>query len=167
MAGFEVSTEVGQPHELWKLSLDGGGAPEPLIQSQYSVRDAALSPDGRWLAYRSNESGRSEVYVQAFPELGGKQQISTEGGVLPRWSRTGGELFFGSGDHVMVVALSAGDEVLRATRPRELFALDRVGGYDVAPDGRFVMLRAGQGATITIVLNWFEELKAMIREAEE
>jgi hypothetical protein len=109
--------------------------------------------------------------VQTFPDLREKQQVSTEGGEWPRWSRDGRELFFASARRMMAAGVSPGGESLHPTTPQVLFpwADDsrQCGGWDVAPDGRFLMFRRGEGSTITIVLNWFEELKAMSRKAEE
>jgi Tol biopolymer transport system component len=141
---------------------------------------ARFSPDGRWLAYTSNESGRLEVYVQPFPGPGGKWQISTEGGTEPVWNPNGRELFYRDAENkMMAVDVSQSRDSNRAVslsagRPRMLFegpyepSTTNVANYDVSPDGRrFLMLKAveqqGQAATeIHVVLNWFEELKRRV-----
>ena len=131
-----------------------------------------LSPDGRWMAYASEESGRREIYVQAYPGPGGRWQISSDGGNEPLWSASGRELFYRSGDRMMAVDISTVREFL-AGKPRKLFEGSYVraaGGYvraqyDVSPDGqRFLMLKAVEQITapltqIHVVLNWSDELK--------
>jgi hypothetical protein len=122
----------------------------------------------------SNESGREEIYVRRFPGPGGRVQISTEGGTEPLWSRDGRELFYRKGDRMMAVAISTEAE-LAPGKPTLLFegayemgtAFGPVPGtnYDVAPDGRFVMIRRGESAgpaQINVVQNWFEELKRLV-----
>ena len=159
--------------DLMLLPLDGDGTLEPLIQTPFNERGAQLSPDGRWLAYFSDESKRDEVYVRAFPSLEGKTQVSTGGGAEPMWSKRGDELFFRGEGQMMAVRVGPGAP-LSLTVPRKLFA-DRYtskgtqhAGYDVAHDGRFLMVRdtsAGQRAggipqtNFVVVLNWFSELK--------
>ncbi len=164
--------------DIWMLRLDGGpgpvGAearkPQPLIRTPFNEYGAVFSPDGRWLAYSSDESGRQEVYVQPFPGPGRKWQISTEGGggdgIPPRWARNGRELFYRNGDKMMVVEVSATPSGFSAGRPRVLFEGRYENIFDVAPDGqRFLMIQPvepEQPATqINVVLNWFEELKAV------
>ena len=134
-----------------------------------------LSPDGHWIAYASNETGRLEIYVQPFPSLEGKWQISTDGGGHPVWARNGQELFYRNGDKMMVVEVST-QPVWSAGVPETLFEgqfsgnLGGLGGntmYDVAPDGqRFVMIKVSEEqeavGQINIVLNWFEELKRLV-----
>ncbi len=129
-----------------------------------------FSPDGRWLAYVSDESGRDEVYMQPFPGPGGKRQISTEGGREPVWARNGRELFYRQGDELMAVEITL--EPFTAGKPTMLFEgrYDRsyVAGanYDVTPDGqRFVFIKSSAEelavTQLNVVLNWFEELKAV------
>ena len=134
-------------------------------------RAPRLSPDGQWLAYVSNQSGNDRVYVQPFPDGGQVIPISTGAGTEPVWSRDGRELYFRDGDRLMVVEVEAGT-ALTAGRPEVLFEesydVDPLGlglpNYDAAPDGRFLMVTGGAGsrAQITVVLNWFEELKARV-----
>ena len=130
-----------------------------------------VAPDGRWLAYTSNESGRYEVYVQPFPEPGEKFQISTGGGADPVWSRNGRELFYRAGNKMMAVPVQTGTRFV-AGKPAELFegrhetlgaAGVPAGSYDVAADGqRFLMVKAAAArppTQINVVINWFEDLK--------
>ncbi len=154
--------------------LEDESEPEMLLQTPFDEDTGMLSPDDRWLAYVSNESGREEIYVRPFPDPGGKLQISTEGGTEPMWSRDGRELFYRIGDKMMAVAIAT-EPRLAPGSPTLLFeGRYRSGseggnpatGYDVAPDGRFVMIRAEEGAggtqQINVVLNWFEELKRLV-----
>ena len=159
--------------DIGMVRLEGEREPEMLLQSPFDEHTGMLSPDDRWLAYVSNESGRDEVYVTAFPDPGGKLQISTEGGTEPMWSRDGRELFYRIGDKMIAVAIATEPE-LAPGKPTLLFeGRYRSGlstgnpatGYDVAPDGRFVMIRAEESpgpAQINVVLNWFEELKRLV-----
>jgi serine/threonine-protein kinase len=137
------------------------------INERFSEQGARLSPDGRWLAYTSNESSRTEVYVQAFPGAGGKWQISTEGGVEAQWSHDGRELFYRTGDKMMAVTIET-KPTFHASPPRVLFEgrYARIGwpqaNYDVAADGRFLMIRGDEQTLPTkmrAVLNWSEELR--------
>ena len=137
---------------------------------------AAVSPDARWMAYTSQFSGREEIYVERYPGLGNRQQISTGGGRLPLWSRDGRELFFTSLDNrqLFAAAMHAGTTLV-AGRPQVLFELAMFSGlgtrhYDVAPDGRFVIIQKSAtteagvhtAPNVILVLNWFEELKRLM-----
>src|SRR5260370_40990503 len=88
--------------ELWFLPLTGHRKPFPFLQTEFAESYGKLSPDGRWLAYESNETGTPEVYVQAFPGKEGKWQVSAKGGTRCRWSRDGKELFYIAGDNKMM-----------------------------------------------------------------
>ena len=164
--------------ELCVLRLDddsttrSGATPPVFTRTRAADGAPQLSPDGRWMAYASEESGRREIYVQAYPGPGGRWQISSDGGNEPLWSANGRELFYRSGGRMMVVDISTEGESL-AGKPRQLFEGShvRAGGgyvranYDVAPDGqRFLMLKAVEQAPapltqIHVVLNWSEDLK--------
>ncbi|MGH9461028.1 MAG: TolB family protein [Vicinamibacteria bacterium] len=159
--------------DIGMVRLEGEREPEMLLQTPFDEHTGMLSPDDRWLAYVSNESGREEIYLTPFPGPGGKWQISTEGGTEPLWSRDGRELFYRNGDKMMAVAISTEPE-LAPGRPTLLFegryrsgvaGGNPVTNYDVARDGRFVMVRAEEGSgptQINVVLNWFEELKRLV-----
>jgi Tol biopolymer transport system component len=149
------------------LSLGGKGEAQMLLSSAANEDEPALSPDDRWLAYTSDESGRREVFVRPFPGMGARWKISTEGGMSPRWSRSGSELFYRDGHDLMAVAVDD-SKGFTAGRPRALFK-DTIppwlnGGYDVSPDGqRFVTMEIEEeGATrIVMLLDFFEELKRL------
>jgi Tol biopolymer transport system component len=136
----------------------------PFLKTPFIEGGAQFSPDGRWIAYVSNESGRTEVYVQPYPGPGGKWQISAEGGSEPIWNRNGRELFYRSGDRMMAVPVTTG-ETFSSGRPQLLFERryasiqlpQTFAYYDVTPDGqRFLMVKETEqaGTPIEVILNW-------------
>jgi eukaryotic-like serine/threonine-protein kinase len=151
------------------LPLDGEKKPFTVVQTNFDERDGQFSPDGKWIAYQSNESGRVEIYVQAFPGPGRKWgPISTNGGAQARWSRDGKELFYiALDDRLMAVPiqLASDGQAVEVGAPAPLFTT-HVGGalqsismhhYMVSPDGqRFLMnTMTGESASpITLLLNW-------------
>jgi hypothetical protein len=158
--------------DLWALPLEGTRKPFPVVQSRFNEDEGQFSPDGRWIAYRSNESGRDEVYVQAFPGPAGKRQMSTVGGSQPRWRRNGKELFYVAADTRLMsvpVALTPEGQTPSVGVPAPLFRTRLVGvdqpkaQYAVAADGqRFLMNVIADEATIspiTIVQNWTAALR--------
>ncbi len=162
--------------DLFVLPLGGGRTPRPFLQTKFNEVNAQFSPDGRWVAYESDESGRLEVFVRPFPGPGGKWQISTEGGSGPRWLRNGRELCYRNEDKMMVVDVET-KPTFRPGRPRTLFEghylqlFEGCHDYDVAPDGqRFLMIKpdpAESGpAHVKVVLNWFEEVKRRVPGAK-
>ena len=164
--------------DLWALPMTGDRRPFAVVQSVFDEIEGQFSPDGRWLAYASNESGRYQIYVRAFPEPGGKLQISVAGGVQPRWRPDGRELFFVDADGQLTavpIHLAADKRTLEAGAPQALFATRLATGGNIAaagaqalaqylamPDGRFLMNIAAEAVTspITIVLNWQEAIRA-------
>ena len=154
------------------LTLEGERKQESFLRTPFNESTPMFSPDGRWLAYTSNESGRYEVYVQPFPAPGEKVQISSNGGVDPVWARSGRELFFRTGNKMMAVPVQTSGR-FTAGKPSELFEAViyetlEVGGipmgsYDVTADGqRFLMVKAAPArpaTQISVVVNWFEDLK--------
>jgi serine/threonine-protein kinase len=176
-------------YDLMVLSLDdpaistGTGAPSsPLLDSPSDERNAAIAPDGGWMAYESNKSGQFQVYVKPFPNVkDAEHQISRAGGRTPVWAPGGGELFFITGDALMAVRVQLTPE-FRAGNPTALFearslVLDgrqllsnTARTFDVSRDGRFLMLKdsavpADGGAAapgIILVQNWFEELRTLL-----
>jgi len=120
------------------------GKPEIFLQTSADERHGTFSSDGRWLAYTSNESGKYEVYVRAFPDKGGKWQISNAGGAYPMWSRNGQELFFRADDNrIMAVSYAAKADSIVSGKPRVWsdkrladFGTIGISNYDVAPDGK-------------------------------
>ena len=146
---------------------------QPFIRTPFNESAPQFSHDGRLVAYYSDESGRSEIYVQPYPGPGGKWQISTDGGTEPVWNPNGRELFYRSGDKMMAVDIST-QPSFAAGKPHMLFEGSYAPtpltfpNYDVSADGqRFLMLKpAGQAQAaathINVVLNWFEELKRLV-----
>ena len=161
--------------DLWLATPGQSGEARAFLQTSASEHAPAFSPDGRWLAYASDETGRSEIYVQAFPSGGSKAPISTDGGAEPVWSATGEELFYRNGDQMLVVAIET-EGPLSVSRSRVLFErpYERLPwnerAYDVTSDGRrFVMVKGaetnddvGGPPQIAVVLNWFEDLKERV-----
>ena len=147
----------------------------PYVASAFVEAAARVSPDGRWLAYASNESGRQEIYIQSFPTSGGKVQVSTDGGIQPVWSRDGRELFFRSNTELMVARLGAADRPSFETPTplfRDSYLRPQSEGhttYDVFPDGGFVFIesteRGGTVPSLIAVFNWLEELKTTFATA--
>jgi len=144
-----------------------GTEPRTFPTSRFRKLGVVFSPDGRWVAFSANDSGRSEIYVSAYPGPGSTVQISTDGGGVPRWRRDGRELFYRSGSRTMAVAIQL-EPAFRAGRPELLFE-GTYQGFDVAPDGqRFLMVKnveasAPQTDQLNFVVNWLEELKARVR----
>ena len=137
-------------------------------------RGGRISPDGHWLAFQSAESGRSEVIVQPWPAIDAKYVVSTDGGDEPAWSRDGRELYFRSGDRIMMSRIEPGPS-FQAAPPvmlfRGPFVRDLYGdqSYDVAPDGRFLMMRAASDSRVQIrvIHNWAAELRKALAEARK
>jgi serine/threonine-protein kinase len=152
----------------------GDGPPRNIVATEYAEFDPDLSPDGRWLAYASNRTGRTEIWVQRYRD-GVAVRVSSNGGFEPRWSADGRELYYFQGDAVMGVAVQAGDD-FSFSAPEQLFGGPYsmlqgpiVSSFDVASDGRFLMLEApgGPGANapatgIVVVQNWTEGLKRRV-----
>jgi serine/threonine-protein kinase len=153
--------EKGDPFEIWTLLVGDGSAPavpQQLMAAPHtSFYHPVVSPDGRWLAYVSNESGEPQVNVQAFPGLGSRVMISREGGEEPRWSKDGRELFYlSSRNDIMVVEVRAGGR-FSAESPKVL--IPSAGNFDVDPTGqRFLILKQERPEQLQAVVNWFGEL---------
>jgi len=153
-------------------SMSDGGEFEPLLVTDSNDRGGRFSPDGGWLAFTSDRSGRDEVWVLAFPPAAGDAPVpvSTSGGKEPVWSRDGRELFYRNGDQMMSVPIETAP-TFRPGRAEVLFEgdfsygyLDWSSNYDVAPDGsRFVMIEDGPVSKLQVVVGWFEELRSLVR----
>ena len=163
--------------DLWTVPLESdsaalrAGKPEVFLQTPADERQPAFSPDGRWLAYSSNESGTIQVYVRAFPDKGGKWQISNSGGVYPLWSRNGHELLFETLDnHIMVAAYAVKGDSFEADKPR-MWTEKQLGGtlinFDLAPDGKRIAalmpVETAEGQTaqshVIFLENFFDEVR--------
>jgi eukaryotic-like serine/threonine-protein kinase len=163
--------------DIWLLPMDGDRQPRPFLKTPAYEERPAFSPDGRWLAYGSSESGLGEVYVQAFPGPGGKWQISSGSGEFPVWARNGRELFYYSGSRLMSVAVAT-QPTFTASTARPLFegrpttlSADVTALYGIAPDGQHFIMAKGAEAEfgsrqVQVVLNWMEELKRRVPAAQ-
>jgi eukaryotic-like serine/threonine-protein kinase len=174
--GRALVLEVVDPVRFSDLMLidAGGGELQPYLSTPYSEQAARVSPDGKWLAYQSNESGRFEMYLQRFPTPGGKVQVSTDGGIQPVWSRDGRELYYRSPTHVMAAGISSLAPLVVGA-PVQLFRDgylrpqgDSHTTYDVFRDGSFLFIDLPKGSeravpSFVAVFNWFEELTAALR----
>jgi len=154
---------------IWTLSLDPPRAAQPWLQTPADEWAGRLSPDGRLMAYNSNESGRTEVYVQAFPQAGGKRLVSENGGSNAIWSRDGRQLFYRHDDQIMAVEVEPGPGFATG-KPAVLFSgRYRMTGrdFDVSPDGtRFVMMRSNDPRTTTrlnVLLDWWRAVDSRLR----
>ena len=150
----------------------GKPEPYPVVRTAADEHYGTLSPDGRWLAYISNETGAYEVYVESFPATGFKRQVSTQGGFEPQWRRDGKELFYlAPNQTLMAVGVKSNPTTLEVSPPKALFAthikwmeIQAVAHhYAAAPDGqRFLIISAtdeARSVPVTIVLNWSAALK--------
>jgi serine/threonine-protein kinase len=178
----ELTPSAG--YDLWMLSLSQPPQAEPLLASPFDERDAAISPDGRWMAYESNESGQEQIYVRPFPNVADAlHQVSFTGGRTPVWAANGRELFFVTRTSVMSVpvqlttSFKGGNPVRLFDGHRYLLDGRLTGGgtvrtFDVTRDGsRFLMIkndgettigRSEASARIILVQNWQEELRAKL-----
>jgi len=159
----------------------GDSKPQPFLQTQFRQTGGAFSPDGRWIAYISNESGTEQIYVRPAPTAAGpagsagKWQVSTDGGRYLHWARGGRELFYRNGDKMMAVEIEPGGAPsgpFRSGTPKLLFSYASPsvsGAFDVSPDGkRFLMIKPGAGPEagppqVQFVLEWFEEIRRRVR----
>ena len=153
-------------YDLWLLPMTGEDRePRPFAVTRFNEMLPVFSPDGRWVAFVSDESGREEVYVQPFRRAGQRRRISTSGGTLPRWRRDGRELFYLSNDEQLVAVPIEPGENLEPGTPRPLFAVGRrpslLRTYDVSPDGeRFIVMSPAAEASPqpVVVIDWAAEL---------
>lgn len=175
--------------DVWILPLDMSdpehprpGKPRQIVATPTADTAPAISPDGKWIAYSSLESGRQEIYVLPFPppadgRVASKSQVSVDGGQHPSWSRTARELFFDTIDgHIMVAGYKTSGESFMAEKPRAWSSVQIVAGspaswsFDLAPDGRHVMALVNPGATgehsnsvrLNVLLNFFDEVRRRV-----
>ncbi len=172
--------EVTAPFQMWTLPLEDqngelkAGKPAPFLKSQFNHTQPKFSPDGRWVAYESDESGRTEVYVRAYPPpasgQGRQWPISTGGGQLPVWSPSGRELIYKVGNQLMAVSYSVNGDSFVAEKPRVWIA--KLGGtqFDLAPDGKRVAVVTPADTPdapkadheVTFLFNFFDELRRRV-----
>jgi Tol biopolymer transport system component len=161
------------------VSIDGEHKSRLVIHGPFDEARPAVSPDGRWIAYESNLSRRSEVYVQPFPDLNARWQVSTEGGASPTWRPDGRELFYRHGTATMSVPIDTTGGAFKYGRSEVIFEGsyvpedDKLGNgrsYAVAPDGRFLMMKEaarhdndGAAPQIVVIRNWVSELQRRLQ----
>jgi hypothetical protein len=169
LVDYELNTNNG---DIVQVNLQPNAQMARLVNGRFNEYAAALSPDGHWLAYQSNESGRPEIYVRDLSAAGARTPVSTDSGEEPHWSHDGRELFYRKQGSFMSVDCETNPN-FRASTPRELFKgvfdLRSTSGvtYDVDPKGgRFLMIRPAAettaATTMKIVLNWFDELRRVV-----
>lgn len=175
----ELNLSAGGIYNIGMLSMQGDGKRRSLLEAKHNEMQPRISPDGKWMAYTSNESGRKQIYVRPFPVLDGRGrwQVSTGGGDSAIWSRDGRELFYRNGDAVMAVSVRTKPSLI-LEMPKTLFhgtyvysdltsVNSHLSSWDISPDGkRFLILKESPAASasggarrINIALNWLEELK--------
>jgi serine/threonine-protein kinase len=181
LAFIEVDPKTG--YDMWTVPLEGeggelrAGKPEVLLQTAANERSPSLSPDGRWVAYFSDESGTTQVYVRAFPDKGGKWQISNSGGTYPMWSRNGHELLFETPDQkIMAAAYTVKGDSFVADKPR-MWSDRQLGGpgqnrnVDISPDGKRIaaLMPAAESKEsqeaqnhVVFIENFFDELRRKV-----
>ena len=156
--------------DIWIVPLEEDATASPFQTTLFNERSPRFSPNGRWLAYVSDESGRDEVYVPPYPGPGGKLPVSLSGGREPVWSPDGKEHFYRNGGQMLAVSVET-EPALAVGMPRLLFEGGYVmnpnaPSYDVSPDGQhFVMIRTDEASTLTeihVVLNWLQELERLV-----
>ncbi len=163
----EISTMENK--NIWLLNLRDGST-QPFLKTSYTEQVAMFSPDDQWVAYCSNESGRDEIFVRAFPDTGRKWVISKDGGTEPRWSKNGQSLYYRKDNKILRVPILSdqpfdfgnAEQVLEGPYPPSVY---QVTNYDVSRDGQtFLMLqnKRPENLEIKVVLNWFEELEALM-----
>jgi Tol biopolymer transport system component len=154
--------------DLFVLSVDGEPKPVPFLATDFNEDQGQFSSDGHWVAYRSDELGRYEIYVRRFPQTGGKWQVSVAGGTQPRWRRDGLEIYYvAPGNKLMAVKVKPSGGAFEVASAKELFALKATrggGGYDfdLTADGKRFLVNSlieGTVTPITVVLNWMRKLK--------
>lgn len=175
--GESLIFETASPqtyNDIWRLDLKGTPKATPIVQTPFNEHNSRLSPDGKWLAYSSNESGRDEIYIQPYPQGGSRLTVTTNGGDQPVWSRDGRTLFFrvDSGIHAIDFVAAPEPNVSNA-RPLfpDRFDNPQAGNhtaYDAFPDGNLLMLQSTteqsiEGTKIVLVINWLEEVKQKLQ----
>jgi serine/threonine-protein kinase len=163
---YRTGASAQHPSSVFAIGMDRKGQATPLLAGGSSFMTPRLSPDGHWLAYASNISGRYEVYVRPFPDSGGRVQVSVEGGNEPLWSRSGHTLFYRSTQGIVAAKVSTGASFGLGDRklvlPGDFLASGSHPNYDIAPgDSAFLMLRrAGDDVQTVVVHNWVNHLRA-------
>jgi serine/threonine protein kinase len=171
---YILFTSSGDPNtksDIWYMPMTGERTPVPFVHSEFSEMAGAFSPDGKWVAYQSDESGKNEIYVRPFPGPGAKWQVSTSGGRLPFWKINGKEIYYLNGGKIMTAQVNGTGQTFTVGTVREYFNPSEVGGVnmgngtvrDISRDGNSILLSVSKGtlatAPLTLVVNWNEEFR--------
>lgn len=168
---FSTSGDQKTKSDIWAIPMTGDRKPFPFVHTEFSESSGAFSPDGKWVAYQSDESGKNEIYVRPFPGPGAKWQVSANGGRSPRWKNTGKEIYYQTGGKIMTAQVSGSGQSFTVGTVQEYFNPTEVGGThmgsgtfrDISPDGKLILLSVSKGmlatAPLTLVVNWVEEFK--------
>jgi Tol biopolymer transport system component len=156
--------------DIFLLSISGKFQPKPLLATSAYEGGPQLSPDGRWMLYQSSVSGQPEIYVRRYPAMDRQWQVSEGGGVQPRWSSSGREIYYRGGQRMMAVTFDWAGAEPTFGKPASLFADEydfgqtiSIANYDVTRDGRFIMLRRGShGSSLRVVIHWAKELNQIL-----
>jgi serine/threonine-protein kinase len=173
--GWELRSQPEDWGDIWMAARDGDPEPRPFVATGAYEWGASISPDGHWLAYVSGEPGRTEIFVQPFPDGGERHQISTDGGFNPVWSPNGRSIYYVWGYQLLAVSVAteprfrAGAAQVLLEGEYEVGTYVNIRNFDIAPDGKsFVMVKPdeewGTATEVRVVLNWFEELKRLAPE---
>ena len=150
---------------LVRVRLGAGGSAERLTKSTFAEASPAFSPDGKWLAYLANDTGRFEVFVQSYPELNRRVQVTGNGGSTPRWSTDSQTLFYGSGPGLFAVSISGTPANVTVGEPRHIMNIPGIRGAEPLPDRSFIALQVppdvGTVTELRLVVNWFDELRRL------
>jgi Tol biopolymer transport system component len=170
---FMAFTEIhpSRKRDIWLMPLEGDRKPQPLLTTDADEYDAKFSPDSRWLAYVSNETGRDEIFIRRVGEGAGRKQLSSEGGIAPVWAPNSRDIYFLKGEQLATVSVDGDGSP--TGRDRVLFTVPsyqglRVEGpeYDIMPDGQHFVFLLGQASSsathYNVVLNWFTELQQRV-----
>jgi Tol biopolymer transport system component len=152
--------------DVWVVPMTGDRKPFPFLQTEYSESNARFSPDMKWIAYQSDESGPNQIYVRPFPGPGAKWQISTSGGTRPSWDRNGKEIFYLNGGKILSAEVNGNGSTFETGKVKLYFDPSSIGGTlvrDISGDGQSILLEIPRGlrtsTPLTIVVNWDAELK--------
>jgi len=172
---YEGPGESTDP-DLFVVALEEGGEPELFLGTRFEEVEARFSPDGRWVAYQSDESGRVEIYIRPFPGPGGRWQVSSGGGVTPRWSHDGSRLFFLQATQLYEVDVGVEGDAVQVGKPQPVVELPglRRSMWGLSADGeQFLFVQDPEGAArsgegeptqnlVRFTFHWFEELRALL-----
>jgi dipeptidyl aminopeptidase/acylaminoacyl peptidase len=164
-----LTVGVASARDIWVLDTARGASPEPYLATRHGEYAAAFSPDGNWIAYNSDETGVTEVYLGSYRDPGRRIQVSTGGGLQPRWRRDGGELYYETASAIMAVPVTWSPDP-RPGRPQPILDIRASPplGFDVSADGQLFYVievdeKGFESQRLDVVLGWFDELARVSR----